>query len=188
MCVCGQRMMLSVADRSWHGMSCGPPVASRPITEFSTLGIGTSFSCVRRILAAGQLTPTRRVCVFGRSVCTWGGVGDCRQPFVWEHLPGQLPNLTPKPFVIRHNFLISNYGSGYGVDNDDGSSYFDIRDNVFYEGSGLKSDYSGHDKRFHGNLGIAINLPCGVGTQYRAGESDISVIYVFIEHSERSTV
>ena len=41
-----------------------------------------------------------------------------RQPFVWEHLPGQLPNLTPKPFVIRDNFLISNYGSGYGVDND----------------------------------------------------------------------
>eukprot|EP01049_Picozoa_sp_SAG25_P009167 SAG25_NODE_885_length_4932_cov_8.691082_4_plen_194_part_00 len=31
-----------------------------------------------------------------------------RQVFIWEHLPGQLPNLTPKPFLIEHNFLISN--------------------------------------------------------------------------------
>ena len=56
--------------------------------------------------------------------------------------------------------------------SSDGSAYFDIRDNVFYEGSGLKSDYAGHDKRFHGNLGIAISLPCGVGTQYRTGHED----------------
>jgi hypothetical protein len=68
--------------------------------------------------------------------------------------------------------LISNYGSGYGVDNDDGSAYFDIRFNVFYEGSGLKSDFAGHDKLFHGNLGVALNTPCGVGTQYRAGHED----------------
>ena len=95
-----------------------------------------------------------------------------RQPFIWEKLPGQLPNLTPKPFVIEHNYLISNYGSGYGVDNDDGSAYFDIRYNVFYEGSGLKSDFSGHDKLFHGNLGISLDLPCGVGTEYRAGHQD----------------
>ena len=36
--------------------------------------------------------------------------------------PGQPPNLIPKPFVIEENLLISNYGSGYGVDNDDGSA------------------------------------------------------------------
>ena len=95
-----------------------------------------------------------------------------RQPFIWEKKPGELPNLTPKPFVIEQNYLISNYGSGYGVDNDDGSAYFDIRDNVFYSGSGLKSDYAGHDKHFHGNLGIAISMPCGVGTQYREGHED----------------
>ena len=54
----------------------------------------------------------------------------------------------------------------------DRSSYYDIRYNVLYEGSGLKSDYSGHDKLFHGNLGISLSLPCGVGTQYRAGHED----------------
>ena len=52
------------------------------------------------------------------------------------------------------------------------SAYFDIRDNVLYGGSGLKSDYAGHSKRFHGNLGVALTLPCGVGTQYRAGHED----------------
>ena len=31
-----------------------------------------------------------------------------RQPFIWERVPGQLPNLTPKPFVIERNFLVSN--------------------------------------------------------------------------------
>jgi len=95
-----------------------------------------------------------------------------RQPFIWEKRQGEPPNLTPQPFVIEHNYFISNYGSGYGVDNDDGSAYFDIRYNVFYGGSGLKSDYAGHDKIFHGNLGIALSTPCGVGTQYRAGHED----------------
>ena len=46
-----------------------------------------------------------------------------RQPFIWEKRQGEPPNLTPQPFVIEHNYFISNYGSGYGVDNDDGSAY-----------------------------------------------------------------
>jgi hypothetical protein len=40
-----------------------------------------------------------------------------------ERRPGEPPNLTPQPFVIEHNYFVSNYGSGYGVDNDDGSAY-----------------------------------------------------------------
>ena len=47
-----------------------------------------------------------------------------------------------------------------------------MRQNVFYAGSGLKSDYAGHDKHFHGNLGIGLSLPCGVGTQYKPGHED----------------
>ena len=60
-----------------------------------------------------------------------------RQPFIWEwnQKAGEPPNLTPAPFIIENNYMISNYGSGYGVDNDDGSAYFDIRNNVFYEGA-----------------------------------------------------
>ena len=38
------------------------------------------------------------------------------------------------------------------MDNDDGSSYYYIHDNVFYEAEGLKMDYGGHDSRFYGNL------------------------------------
>ena len=39
------------------------------------------------------------------------------------------------PFVIEENFFLSNYGSGYGVDNDDGSAYYEIRNNVFVAGA-----------------------------------------------------
>ena len=76
-----------------------------------------------------------------------------------------------RPSSLSASIRIAD-GSGYGVDNDDGSAYFDIRDNVFYAGSGLKSDYAGHDKHFHGNLGIGLSLPCGVGTQYKPGHED----------------
>ena len=44
---------------------------------------------------------------------------------------------------------------------DDGSAYYEIRRNVLVAGSGLKSDYSGHDKHFYDNLGIGLDLPCG---------------------------
>ena len=95
-----------------------------------------------------------------------------RQPFYHETLPDGRPNATPLPFVIRDNFLISNYGSGYGVDNDDGSAWFEIFGNVLVGGSGLKSDYSGHDKDWHSNLGIGLGLPCGAFTTYKAGHED----------------
>ena len=39
-----------------------------------------------------------------------------RQPFIWERVPGQLPNLTPKPFVIERNFLVSNCKCLYFLD------------------------------------------------------------------------
>ena len=33
------------------------------------------------------------------------------------------PSIIPEYVEIRNNFLISNYGAGFGVDNDDTSSY-----------------------------------------------------------------
>ena len=62
--------------------------------------------------------------------------------------------MAPLPYVIAKNFFLANYGAGQSVDNDDGSSYYDIRDNVMYAAGGLKSDYAGHDKQFHGNLNV----------------------------------
>ena len=42
------------------------------------------------------------------------------------------PSLIPQYNNISHNFFISNYNSFDGIDNDDGSSYYDISSNVFY--------------------------------------------------------
>lgn len=61
-----------------------------------------------------------------------------RQPYYHGANADGTPNATPLSFVIRDNFLLSNYGSGYGVDNDDGSAYYEIYGNVFVGGSGLK--------------------------------------------------
>ena len=42
-----------------------------------------------------------------------------------------------------------------GVDNDDGSSWYHIHNNVFYSANGFKMDYGGHDSIFEDNLVIA---------------------------------
>ncbi|KAH8057620.1 hypothetical protein JL722_6706 [Aureococcus anophagefferens] len=59
----------------------------------------------------------------------------------------------PLPTVISRNAIIANYGGSQGVDNDDGSSWYDIFDNFFY-GEGLKNDYGGHDSSYHGNVNV----------------------------------
>ena len=38
------------------------------------------------------------------------------------------------------------------VDNDDGSSFYDIHDNFFFDSEGLKQDFGGHDSLFHDNV------------------------------------
>ena len=58
-----------------------------------------------------------------------------RQPFIWERQPGKAPNMVPQTYTIANNFFLANYGAGQSVDNDDGSSYYDIRDNVMYAGT-----------------------------------------------------
>jgi hypothetical protein len=57
-------------------------------------------------------------------------------------------SLTPRYNTIEHNLIFSNYGSGFGIDNDDTSSYYTIRSNV-------KCDYDGHDKYFYENVMVA---------------------------------
>lgn len=51
--------------------------------------------------------------------------------------------------------IIANYGASQGFDNDDGSSWYDTHDNFFYDASGFKMDYGGHDSLFHSNVVIA---------------------------------
>ena len=47
---------------------------------------------------------------------------------------------------------VANYGANGGcVDNDDGSSWYNLTDNFFVFG-GHKSDFQGHNKRSYGNI------------------------------------
>eukprot|EP00462_Mataza_sp_D1_P009108 CAMPEP_0175150124 /NCGR_PEP_ID=MMETSP0087-20121206/17670_1 /TAXON_ID=136419 /ORGANISM="Unknown Unknown, Strain D1" /LENGTH=775 /DNA_ID=CAMNT_0016435983 /DNA_START=250 /DNA_END=2577 /DNA_ORIENTATION=- len=77
-----------------------------------------------------------------------------RQPFLTTVRNGTA-SLVPAYNVIAHNFIVSNYGAGFGVDNDDTSSYYLIYSNFFYLGGGVKCDYSGHEKRFYNNIMLA---------------------------------
>lgn len=80
-----------------------------------------------------------------------------RQPFLTDVLNGaeDRPSLIPAYNVISSNYIIANYGAGFGVDNDDSSSYYKIHGNVFYLGGGVKCDYDGHEKAFYNNIMVA---------------------------------
>ena len=39
------------------------------------------------------------------------------------------------------SFIIANYGSSQGFDNDDGSAFFHTHHNFFYTADGFKEDY-----------------------------------------------
>ena len=54
---------------------------------------------------------------------------------------------------VYKNFLIANYGANWGVDNDDGSSYYDIYNNfISYAQGGQKSYAGGHDNHQYSNI------------------------------------
>eukprot|EP00928_Gymnodinium_smaydae_P079445 TRINITY_DN63377_c0_g1_i1.p1 TRINITY_DN63377_c0_g1~~TRINITY_DN63377_c0_g1_i1.p1 ORF type:complete len:299 (+),score=21.71 TRINITY_DN63377_c0_g1_i1:39-899(+) len=82
-----------------------------------------------------------------------------RQPYLSLIRDG-LPSLFPAYSKVSRNLIISNYESFDGIDNDDGSSYYDIGHNVFYLGEGLKSDYHGHGKLYHDNLNLGVGVCC----------------------------
>jgi len=76
-----------------------------------------------------------------------------RQPFLTSVRDGT-PSLVPEYNYVSRNLLIANYGAGWGVDNDDTTSWYKIYNNVLYLGGGVKCDYDGHDKYFYNNLMI----------------------------------
>ena len=56
--------------------------------------------------------------------------------------------------LVEHNLVVSNYGADGGcLDNDDGTSYYEIRENVCFYG-GHKSDFDGHGKVSTRNLHV----------------------------------
>ena len=54
-----------------------------------------------------------------------------RQPFLTDFFDGT-PSFRPVSRKIAKNFIFANYGAGWAVDNDDGSSWYEITRNVFY--------------------------------------------------------
>jgi Right handed beta helix region len=66
-----------------------------------------------------------------------------------------MPSFSPLMRTIARNFIFANYGASEGVDNDDGSSWYHIHHNVFYDSEGFKMDYGGHDSVYEDNLVIS---------------------------------
>jgi hypothetical protein len=77
-----------------------------------------------------------------------------RQPFLTILRDGR-PGFIPLPRTIAHNFIMANYGGSQGLDNDDGSSWFHVLHNVFYDSDGFKMDSGGHDSIYKNNMVVA---------------------------------
>jgi hypothetical protein len=73
-----------------------------------------------------------------------------RQPFLTDVL-GQ-PSYAAAMSNITGNFIWANYGSSQGFDTDDGSSWYNISDNVMWQADGYKMDFGGHDTVITNNL------------------------------------
>ena len=58
-------------------------------------------------------------------------------------------NSTVPPYVLPPSTKVDIH---QGFDTDDGSSWYDIHDNVLWKASGWKMDYGGHDSAFHDNI------------------------------------
>eukprot|EP00698_Gefionella_okellyi_P023671 TRINITY_DN8153_c0_g1_i1.p1 TRINITY_DN8153_c0_g1~~TRINITY_DN8153_c0_g1_i1.p1 ORF type:complete len:532 (+),score=110.27 TRINITY_DN8153_c0_g1_i1:508-2103(+) len=81
-----------------------------------------------------------------------------RQPFLTTVGDGHKRSLVPAYNEIQNNFMVANYGADGGcIDNDDGSSYYNIHDNFFVFG-GHKSDFGGHNKRDYNNMEAYANV------------------------------
>lgn len=78
---------------------------------------------------------------------------------------------------IVANFMIANYNSVLGVDNDDGSAYYKTHGNfIVYSGShplfgGMKNDFGGHDNHHYNNIYAYVISGFGINSQL-AGHED----------------
>jgi hypothetical protein len=71
---------------------------------------------------------------------------------VFEFLdPDGRRTVVPQRRTIRRNMILANYNTAWPIDHDDGSSYYDDRENVLMYG-GTKTYLGGHSKTTAGNL------------------------------------
>ncbi|CAD7945190.1 unnamed protein product [Amoebophrya sp. A120] len=78
-----------------------------------------------------------------------GANGEESNLFAYDAESGPTP--VPMRSLVRNNFVFNgNYGVA-GIDNNDGSAYHQVENNVLVNSGGLKL-LNGHDKRWRGNL------------------------------------
>jgi hypothetical protein len=76
-----------------------------------------------------------------------------RLPYITTYNDGT-PSTVPKVNNVHNNFIVANYAADGGcLDNDDGSSYYDIHHNLCMYG-GHKQNFDGHSKRSFGNIHV----------------------------------
>ena len=75
----------------------------------------------------------------------------------WDRLPFTPSKGPAHRDLLARNLLLSNFNSYNGLDTDDDSAYFHMKDNVLLYGHFLKSDFSGHDIEYDGDLGIFVH-------------------------------
>jgi len=99
-----------------------------------------------------------------------------RQAYLTTLKDGTTASFDPLPRTIHHNLIFANYGASQGVDNDDGSSWFHIHHNVFYQADGFKMDYGGHDSIYEYNMAMSLSYrggPCFNMGSFKQGHGDI---------------
>merc|ERR1712195_340905 len=75
-----------------------------------------------------------------------------RLPYITEIRDGKTPSTVPAVNNVHNNFIVANYAADGGcLDNDDGSSYYDIHHNYCVYG-GHKQNFDGHSKRGFSNV------------------------------------
>ena len=79
-----------------------------------------------------------------------------RQAYLTTLRDGKTASFDPLPRTIQGNYIIANYNAAQGVDNDDGSSWFHIHHNLFYQAEGFKMDYGGHDSIYEYNMAMSL--------------------------------
>ena len=58
---------------------------------------------------------------------------------------------------VTSNFIFANYGGSQGFDTDDGSAWYNMIGNFFYDAMGYKNDYGGFNVNYYENMNVALH-------------------------------
>ncbi|GAB5362564.1 hypothetical protein AAMO2058_000808200 [Amorphochlora amoebiformis] len=107
-----------------------------------------------------------------------------RQPFITKVKDGVTPQLEKAFDEIRNNFIMGNYYSQEGIDNDDGSSYYNTHHNFFvYARAGMKNDFGGHDNYHHSNVYAYHSRGAGINGALRTHQDRFYLNKVILTNS-----